>query len=34
MGWTMACGSSRILVDQMMGRKPEIDPEPFFYRRY
>lgn len=34
MGWTMACGSSRLLVDQMMGRKPEIDPEPFLMSRY
>ncbi|WP_374656484.1 D-amino acid dehydrogenase [Dongia sp.] len=34
MGWTMACGSSRLLVDQMMGRKPEIDPEPFLFSRY
>jgi D-amino-acid dehydrogenase len=34
MGWTMACGSSRILIDQMMGRKPEIDETPFHYTRY
>lgn len=34
MGWTMACGSSRILVDQMLGRKPEIDETPFHYTRY
>nr|WP_298681899.1 D-amino acid dehydrogenase [uncultured Dongia sp.] len=34
MGWTMACGSSRLLVDQMLGRKPEIDAEPFQYSRY
>nr|PZN62567.1 MAG: amino acid dehydrogenase [Sphaerobacter thermophilus] len=25
MGWTMACGSSRVLVDLMMGRRPAID---------
>jgi len=34
MGWTMACGSSRLLVDQMLGRKPEIDAEPFLFTRY
>jgi len=25
MGWTMACGSSRIVADQMLGRPPAID---------
>lgn len=25
MGWTMACGSSRLLADQMLGRPPAID---------
>lgn len=25
MGWTMSCGSSRLLADIMQGRKPEID---------
>lgn len=34
MGWTMACGSSRILVDQMQGRQPEIDATPFQFGRY
>lgn len=34
MGWTMACGSSRLLVDQMMGRKPAIDETPFLFSRY
>ncbi len=34
MGWTMACGSSRILVDHMMGRRSEIDTEPFLLSRY
>jgi D-amino-acid dehydrogenase len=33
-GWTMACGSSRIVVDRMMGRKPEIDDAPFLLSRY
>jgi D-amino-acid dehydrogenase len=34
MGWTMACGSSRLLTDQMMGRKPAIDDTPFLFSRY
>jgi glycine/D-amino acid oxidase-like deaminating enzyme len=25
MGWTMACGSSRAVVDLIQGRRPEID---------
>jgi D-amino-acid dehydrogenase len=25
MGWTMACGSSRIVADQILGRRPAID---------
>ena len=33
-GWTMACGSSRIVVDRMLGRKPEIDDTPFRLSRY
>jgi D-amino-acid dehydrogenase len=33
-GWTMACGSSRIVVDRMLGRKPEIDDVPFRLSRY
>lgn len=33
-GWTMACGSSRIVVDRMLGRKPEIDDAPFLMSRY
>jgi D-amino-acid dehydrogenase len=27
MGWSMACGASRIVTDLMLGRKPEIDIE-------
>ena len=27
MGWTMACGSSRIIADLMSGRMPELDLE-------
>jgi D-amino-acid dehydrogenase len=34
MGWTMACGSSRILVDRMMGRQPELDDTQFLLSRY
>jgi D-amino-acid dehydrogenase len=33
-GWTMACGSSRLVVDRMLGRKPEIDDTPFLLSRY
>jgi D-amino-acid dehydrogenase len=33
-GWTMACGSSRVVVDRMLGRKPEIDDTPFLLSRY
>ncbi len=25
MGWTMACGSSRVVADLILGRTPEID---------
>lgn len=32
MGWTMACGSSRILVDMMSGRRPEVGVEAFKVR--
>jgi D-amino-acid dehydrogenase len=34
MGWTMACGSSRILVDLMAGRTPAIDVTPFQVRTH
>ena len=27
MGWTMACGSGRVVADLILGRAPEIDPE-------
>jgi D-amino-acid dehydrogenase len=30
----MACGSSRIVVDRMLGREPEIDDAPFRLSRY
>jgi D-amino-acid dehydrogenase len=34
LGWTMACGTGRLLADLLAGRAPEIDPEPYAaYRR-
>jgi D-amino-acid dehydrogenase len=32
MGWTMACGSSRVVADLIQGRKPEIDLAGHGYR--
>ena len=34
MGWTMACGSSRLLTDLMTGRKPDLDPADYSAARY
>jgi D-amino-acid dehydrogenase len=34
MGWTMACGSSRILADVMAGRTPALDTTPFQVRTH
>jgi D-amino-acid dehydrogenase len=34
MGWTMACGSSRILADVMAGRTPALSLEPFRVRTH
>ena len=34
LGWTMACGSARMLADVVSGRRPEIDATPFDHRRY
>ena len=34
LGWTMACGSARLLSDLMTGRPPAIDPEGFDNRRF
>jgi D-amino-acid dehydrogenase len=34
LGWTMCCGSAKLLVDMMAGRKPELDPTPYRYGRY
>jgi D-amino-acid dehydrogenase len=28
-GWTMACGSARMLADLIEGRRPDIDPAPY-----
>jgi D-amino-acid dehydrogenase len=29
LGWTMACGTGRLLSDIVSGRTPEVDPEPY-----
>jgi D-amino-acid dehydrogenase len=34
LGWTMACGSGRLLADLIAGRQPEIDVEGLFMDRY
>ncbi|MBS0237146.1 MAG: D-amino acid dehydrogenase [Proteobacteria bacterium] len=34
LGWTMACGSGRILVDLVMGTKPEIETADLALARY
>ena len=34
MGWTMACGSSRILTDLMIGRTPALDTEGMHVRAF
>jgi D-amino-acid dehydrogenase len=34
LGWTMACGSGKLLADQMVGRRPEIDPNGLSVARY
>ena len=34
LGWTMACGSGRVLADLMSGRQPEIDLDGLFIDRY
>lgn len=34
LGWTMACGSGRLLADLLSGRRPEIDPEGLGLERY
>jgi D-amino-acid dehydrogenase len=34
LGWTMACGSARVLADLLSGRKPEIDTADLALARY
>ena len=34
LGWTMACGSGRVLADMMSGRKPDIDVSELAVSRY
>ena len=34
LGWTMACGSGRVLADIISGRKPEIDVGELGISRY
>lgn len=34
LGWTMCCGSARLLADLMAGRDTELDPAPYRYGRY
>lgn len=34
LGWTMCCGSARLLADQMSGRPPELDTHLYRYGRY
>jgi D-amino-acid dehydrogenase len=29
LGWTMACGSGKLLADLVAGRAPEVDPAPY-----
>ena len=34
LGWTMACGSARVVADQVLGRQPEIDTSGLGLERY
>ena len=34
LGWTMACGSGRLLADLVSGRKPDVDPADVSIDRY
>jgi D-amino-acid dehydrogenase len=34
LGWTMACGSGRVLADLVSGKRPEIDMSGLFMDRY
>ena len=33
-GWSLACGSARLLADQISGRTPAIDAKPYAVTRY
>jgi D-amino-acid dehydrogenase len=33
-GWTLACGSARLLAEQMSGVSPSVDPVPFALSRW
>ena len=34
LGWTMACGSGKVLADIMSGRSPDIDASQLGMERY
>jgi D-amino-acid dehydrogenase len=34
LGWTMACGTGRVIADLVSGRKPEIDVSGLAMARY
>ena len=34
LGWTMACGTGKLLADIVAGRAPEIDPAPYSALRH
>jgi D-amino-acid dehydrogenase len=34
LGWTMSCGSARVLADLISGNKPEIDTHDLAISRY
>jgi D-amino-acid dehydrogenase len=34
LGWTLACGSGRLIADLMTGRRPDLDPTPFAPTRF
>jgi D-amino-acid dehydrogenase len=34
LGWTMSCGSARVIADLISGRKPEIETEDLELARY
>ena len=34
LGWTMACGSGRVLADLVSGTKPQIDAEALSLSRF